>query len=103
MSNWIEGQPERVIVTAACRYTFDDGSQLVFVGVRHYCPVMVAQIKAANLLREDVREMEQGFIDNKGVFLDRKEALAVAIAANQVNTRRTKTFPENELFSEDIH
>lgn len=42
---------------------------------------------------------EQGFLNNEGVFLDRKEALQIAIQANQLIR---KTFPENELFSEDL-
>jgi len=42
---------------------------------------------------------EQGFLNNEGVFLDRKEALDIAVQANQLIR---KTFPENELFSEDL-
>lgn len=42
---------------------------------------------------------EQGFLNNEGVFLDRKEALQIAIQADQLIR---KTFPENELFSEDL-
>lgn len=42
---------------------------------------------------------EQGFLNHEGVFLDRKEALQIAIQADQLIR---KTFPENELFSEDL-
>ena len=42
---------------------------------------------------------EQGFLDSEGKFLDRKEALHVAVEADQLIR---KTFPENELFSEDL-
>ncbi len=42
---------------------------------------------------------EQGFLNNEGKFLDRKEALYIAVQAGQLIR---KTFPENELFSEDL-
>jgi hypothetical protein len=45
----------------------------------------------------------QGFIDQYGVFMDRKEAYAVASAAGQINTRRPKGYPEYMLFSEDLY
>ncbi|HHC1760037.1 TPA: hypothetical protein ACN7E6_005248 [Klebsiella pneumoniae] len=50
------------------------------------------------------RESEvQGFIDQFGVFMDRKEALQVAREAGQLNIARIKTWPDNELFSEDLY
>jgi hypothetical protein len=48
-------------------------------------------------------DWQQGFIDQYGVFMDRRESLEVATAAGQINVRRTKTNPVNQLFSEDIY
>jgi len=51
-----------------------------------------------------IRESEiQGFVDQYGVFMDRKEALQVAKEAGQLNIARIKTWPDNELFSEDLY
>lgn len=46
---------------------------------------------------------EQGFIDQRGVFMDRREALIVAAEAGQIDTWRPKTQPEHILFSEDLY
>lgn len=42
----------------------------------------------------------QGFLDNDGVFLDRKKALAVALAAGQV--KDPSDIRAGQLFSEDV-
>lgn len=42
---------------------------------------------------------EQGFLVNSSIFVNRIEALQIAVQANQLIR---KTFPENELFSEDL-
>lgn len=106
MSNWIGGEHQRLIVTAANRIKYRQWGidrTLIVIGVRHCDGLMNMQMKAAGISHKDRIEVEQGFIDNSGKFLDRKEALAVAIAANQINVRREKTSPEDELFSEDLH
>ena len=99
MSNHIEGIPTRVVVCAANRYGLN-----IFTGVRHFCPVMVVNMKYADIpwLRKEYGE-EQGFIDQFGVFMSREEALEVAKEAGQINRWRTKTHPEHLLFSEDIY
>jgi len=48
-------------------------------------------------------QCEQGFIDQRGVFMDRKEAFLVARAAGQINVRREKSSPADTLFSEDLY
>jgi hypothetical protein len=77
-----EGQHVRRVVCAAIRAA--DGS--VLVGIRHYSADMHAQIAARhdghkfrNRLDED-----QGFVDQHGVFIDRREAFIVASAAGQI-------------------
>lgn len=44
-------------------------------------------------------EHEQGFLTNEGMFVGRKEALKIAMAAKQV---KKKTGNPSELFSEDL-
>jgi len=43
---------------------------------------------------------KQGFLDNNGEFLDRKQALAVALNAGQV--KNPDNIRAGQLFSEDI-
>lgn len=94
--------PVRVVVCAACRY-----GDLIVCSARHHDPVMNRQIMALKEADEiDIQnrgDYEQGFIDQWGKFMNREEALAVATAAGQINVRRPKTFPETELFSEDLY
>lgn len=52
-----------------------------------------------NMGVEDHRDHTQGFVTDTGRFVDRKEALAIAKAANQLIR---KTSPEYLLFSEDL-
>jgi hypothetical protein len=46
-------------------------------------------------------EHEQGFLTSEGVFVSREEAVKIAVAAGQI-TLPKKTFPQDELFSEDL-
>lgn len=101
MSNvLIEG---RFVVCAACMY--DNG--LIIAGARHFDPVMASQLmymkEQDEIAFANRGRPIQGFIDQRCVFMDRKEALAVATAAGQLNVRRGKTWPIDELFSEDLY
>ncbi len=79
------------IVCAACR---KDG--LIICGARHFDSIMRANIKALNLSFGD---WEQGFIDQFGNFLNRKEAWEIAKKNGQV-----KEESENKvLFSENLY
>lgn len=88
---------QRVVVAAATRYR-----DLVVVSARHFDLLMHQQIQQLGMVKE-FRTGEQGFIDQFGEFMNRFEALDVAKAAGQLNTRRPKTPPEDRLFSEDIY
>lgn len=88
----------RVIVCAANELK----NGIVVLGVRHYDQLMMRQLHAMEML-EMGRTGEQGFVDNKGEFLTREEALVVATEAGQINTRREKGWPEHMLFSEDLY
>lgn len=97
----IEG---RFVVCAACRY-----GDMIVCGARHYDKVMhsvLAQLREDKLFDfEREGRAEQGFIDQYGVFMDRKEAFEVAKAAGQLNVRRTKSQSPSSttLFSEDLY
>ena len=75
------------IAQAACNY----GGYIV-TGTRHYCPIMRMQIDAigSNKLIKFAGGMDnvvQGFTTQFGVFVDRKEAYKIALAAGQLLPR----------------
>lgn len=77
-----------------------DGN-IVVAGARHYDMVMQTQLEA---IRCDgiKRKWKQGFIDQFGVFLDRKEALQVTIASGQpIDYERNGS--TKELYSEGLY
>ncbi len=83
----------RRIVCAALQY---DSGELI-VGPRHFCPVMNAQ-----LCRSDDNGIpEQGFIDQRGKFLNRTEAWIVADEAGQIIRRVGGD--EKKLYSENLY
>ncbi|WKL60380.1 hypothetical protein QZN18_20560 [Klebsiella variicola] len=93
----------RRVVCAANQYESKIGSKpMVFIGVRHYCPIMRHSISQLLSVIDRATEV-QGFVDQFGVFMDRKEALKVAKEAGQLNVARIKTWPDDELFSEDLY
>ncbi len=87
----------RVVVCAANRARFT--GELV-IGVRHYDALMRQQINNSESFRGD--PVDQGFIDQNGVFMDRVEALAVATAAGQIGRYRPKNAGD-WLCSEDLY
>lgn len=97
MSDRYEGRPARSVVCAANKY-----GDLVFIGVRHFCPVMCFNMRTHDIpaLRKEHGEV-QGFIDQFGMFMDRKEAAIVARESGQL-ARYGDIFPE-VLFSEDLY
>ena len=92
-----------LIVCAAIRFELIDHyietRECILPMVRHYSP---DAHKTLNLLsyEYEYKEIEQGFITNKGRFVDRKEALEIAKANNQI---RHKTGGSDELYSEDLY
>lgn len=103
-------EPERVLCAAIW---VDDGrtyphqpvpTGVVLGGWRHH--VILGQIVSwydsleAAIERDRSRE-HQGFLTTKGRFIDREEAMAVALAQGQV--QRGETHRDDELFSEDLY
>lgn len=97
MAERYEDRPARSVVCAANKY-----GDLVFTGVRHYCPVMVFNMAAYDIRALSQQHGEvQGFIDQFGVFMDRKEAAIVAKESGQL--ARYGNFVPEVLFSEDLY
>jgi hypothetical protein len=86
------------IVCAAIRHANGD----VIAGPRHFDMFMHDQIRNYKLLSVDWRRAEQGFIDQFGAFIDRKEAWIIANAADQVR-KQVGGNERGELYSENLY
>ena len=103
--------PER-IVCSACQVfvdtrdgTNEDGSEIIHTvyGLRHYDPFMHKQLdELEKNYKYPLLDWEHGFLTNKGRFVDRKKAMEIAKAQNQVI--RLSGSPNSDiLFSEDLY
>lgn len=88
----------RMVVCAANRW-----NGIIVLGARHFDGLMHATIKLLPSVPPSSAQWEQGFVDQFGKFMDRREALAVAVRAGQIGRNGPKTHPENQLFSEDLY
>lgn len=87
-------QNKRRVVCAAVYY-YESG--YVILGPRHFDQTMHTQITNMRINPKD--KNAQGFIDQHGVFMDRKEALEVAINANQL----IRPVFSDVLYSENLY
>ena len=87
---------QRLIVAAAM--LMDDGD--VVVGVRHFSPEMRKTLEKAYGDKYWLRVKKQGFVDQMGVFLDRKEAWEIAEREGQI---RRKVSSDGTLYSENLY
>jgi len=100
----VTGRPlQRRVVCAACKI-----GDTIIAGVRHFDMVMHGQLGRMPEFRDGdgykrtVHQAEQGFLDQRGVFMTREEAFEVATAAGQIRHKSGK--PEGkQLFSEDLY
>ncbi|MDA3821868.1 MAG: hypothetical protein PF450_04545 [Bacteroidales bacterium] len=93
----IDNVPERIVAAATLV------GEHVLVGVRHFDMLMHAQFKALGLTPGDVTRGEEGFITNKGVFVDREIAWSIAKRENQIIRIVGGNFsPNGKLFSENM-
>lgn len=91
-------RPVRRVVCAACR-----SGELIIAGARHFDSVMHRQIAAIDPEKRP-RHWEQGFIDQFGVFMNRQEAMQVALAAGQpVDIERGCGGDKTTLYSEGLY
>jgi hypothetical protein len=72
-------------------------NQLI-LGARHFDLLMHDTIRKLGISHREPHT--QGFIDQRGAFLNRKEALQVAKEAGQIIKKHG---PDDILFSEDIY
>lgn len=86
---------QRRIVCAAC--INDEG--IMVIAPRHWDKTMHQLNEHVGI---DPHTAEQGFIDQRGVFLNRKHAFEVAEAAGQIRCK-TGNIDSKELFSEDLY
>ena len=71
-------KPQQVIVCAACKIdTNGEGENIVLCGARHWDNIMRVQARAMGY-KTHAPESSQGFINQFGEFLTRKEALEIA-------------------------
>ncbi len=89
---------QRVIVCAAIR---SPGGGVI-CGPRHYDHTMHDQIAALFFPDRFLCRSgdDQGFVDNRGVYLTREQALVVAEAADQIIDKHN---PKSKLCSEDLY
>lgn len=96
---------ERHVLCAANRFELHDGSKVVVTGARHYSRNMTAIAKLLRntkvIVRTQVIDDDQGFIDSVGGYLTRTEALALALTGGQVNKERNGA--HDELYSEGLY
>jgi hypothetical protein len=76
----------RYVVCAALRLRSNPAR--IICGPRHFDLTMHQQIRAS-VDRAEWKTAEQGFIDQKGVFLTREEARVIAEAAGQIRQEVT--------------
>ena len=96
-----------MILAAAIKYYIEDTKEeVVLCGCRH--GDIFRQLKGLGFeARKGYKEIEQGFINHKGEFLDRKEAFIHAkeygqIAEITLEYKEKHSILPNELISEDL-
>lgn len=94
-----DNKPKRWVVCAANRHR---ESGLIICGVRHYDPLMRAQMKEGKGFPYWLN-CDQGFVDQYGVFMDREEAFLIAKENEQIIGETPCCIFGKELFSEDLY
>lgn len=92
-----EPNTQRVVVCAANKSKV---TGRIICGARHWDSVMRSHCVVDSKIEYEWKAPDQGFIDQHGVWMDRKEALAVATAAGQI---KHKHGVSTLLFSEDLY
>lgn len=92
---------DELIVCAAIKFfnICDPDIEMVIPSIRHYDPLCNNILD--NMEYYEWEEFEQGFLTNKGRFVDRKEALAIAKANNQI--RYSIGYKPDKLYSEMLY
>lgn len=85
--------------------------EYIVLGSRHYDKAMHRQIEslvqAHSLIGGKFKEIEQGFYTNKERFVNRKEAMEIAIARKQIKrlvvSQHVTDLAEQDLYSENLY
>ncbi|WKT00488.1 hypothetical protein NYR30_04160 [Gallibacterium salpingitidis] len=96
-------EKSEVIVCAAIKFNCESNKlsrELVIPMVRHYSP---DAHRVLNTIEEfyKTKQIEQGFITNFSRYVDRKEALKIAKANNQI--KHDIGYEPDELYSEMLY
>ena len=86
-----------MIIASAIKYHIDTtDSDVILCGRRH--SDIINQLKLLGFKPHiGYKELEQGFIDNRGVFMNRYEAYLHAVSLQQIKKKK-----EELLYSEDL-
>ncbi len=89
---------KQFIVCAACQYEY-----IVLCSARHWDILMKIQLRNLNKLGAELKMsfFEEGFIDQFGDFIERKEAYIIAKKSGQLNLERNVS--HIRLFSEGLY
>lgn len=101
---------EEMIVCSAVKVTINNIEEII-LGSRHYDKIMRNQIAALNqaysIVGATFKDVEQGFYTNRERFVNRKEAMEIAIARKQikrlVGSQHVANLSEQELYSENLY
>lgn len=89
---------KQVIVCAAIKT-----GDVILCGHRHFDMVMISQIEAIGLTAQDLAGNIQGFIDNKGKFLTRQQAMDIVKKNGQPFDAERNGGNGKKLFSEGLY
>lgn len=98
-----------MLVSAAVKFQFRDGTELMLCGARHSnCYELFKNIKqlSSNIKNKEVIAKVEGFIDDWNIFYNRREAFEKAKEWHQLSTTTLvakRDSLENELYSEDLY
>lgn len=92
---------ERRVVCAALRA--EDGE--ILLGIRHYSADMYEQLRHRTDCEKffHLSHQDQGFVDQFGVYMTRREAFDVAMQAGQIIDLYACDITSQELYSEGLY
>ncbi|MDE3955151.1 hypothetical protein NUS47_08595 [Glaesserella parasuis] len=95
-----EKHPELVVCAAIKLFNITDPSiEIIIPSIRHYDQTF--RLIKENMEYDEWRKKEQGFLTNFSRFVDRREALEIAKANNQI--RFNIGYEPEELYSEILY
>ena len=97
----------RELIVSAANKVEAGGQEFVVLGIRHYDKIMQDNLCLIEKLYGQTKETSQGFITNKGRFVDRNEGMNIAVQSGQirrlVGSQNTTNLNSSELYSENLY